>query len=305
MKVTVTGATGLIGRALVARLLERGDSVTVLSRSTDKARKALGDDVEAHAWDLMSEPAPSEALLGRDGVVHLAGEPVAQRWTKEHKQAIHDSRETGTRNLVAGLRATDPRPKVLVSASGIGYYGPRGDEQVDEETPAGTDFLAQVTLDWEREAQAADELGVRVVRMRTGIVLSDDGGALASMLPPFKAGVGGPIAGGKQYMPWIHIDDEVGLILAALDNDEWWGPVNGAAPNAVTNKVFSKTLGRVLRRPAFAPVPALAIKALYGEMAEVVTTGQNAIPALAYGHGFEFKYTELEPALRDVLGKPA
>jgi uncharacterized protein (TIGR01777 family) len=303
MKITVTGATGLIGRRVVARLLERGDAVTVLSRDLDKARQALGD-VETHEWNAEAEPAPSGALLGRDGVVHLGGEPVAQRWTTKSKQAISDSRELGTRNLVAGLRGTDPRPHVLVSASGVGYYGPHGDEPVDESTAAGDDFLAQVSVAWEREAQAAEELGVRVVRIRTGVVLAKDGGALAKMLPPFKAGVGGPVAGGKQYMPWIHLEDEVSLILAALDNDTWSGPFNAAAPEPVTNRELSKTLGKVLRRPAFAPVPSLAIKALYGEMAEVVTTGQRAVPAKALASGFEFAHTDLEAALRDVLGKP-
>jgi len=302
MKITVTGATGLIGRRVVARLLERGDAVTVLSRDLDKARQALGD-VETHVWNAESDPAPSGALLGRDGVVHLAGEPVAQRWTTKNKQAISDSRELGTRNLVAGLRGTDPRPGVLVSASAVGYYGPRGDEPVDESATAGDDFLAQVSVAWEREAQAAAELGLRVVNIRTGVILAEDGGALAKMLPPFKAGVGGPVAGGKQYIPWIHLDDEVSLILAALDNDDWSGPFNAAAPEPVTNRELSKTLGKVLRRPAFAPVPALAVKALYGEMAEVVTTGQRAVPAKALASGFEFQHTGLEAALRDVLGR--
>lgn len=301
MKVTVTGATGLIGTKLIEALRGRGDDVLVLSRSPEKATAALG--VPALAWDLLAGPPPAEALAGRDGVVHLAGEPVAQRWNAARKQAILESRETGTRNLVAGLRDADPRPGVLVASSAVGYYGKHGDERVAESTPAGEDFLADVCVRWEREADAAAALGVRVVTIRTGVVLDRDGGALKTMLPPFKAGVGGPVAGGGQYMPWIHVDDIVGLYLKALDDASWSGPYNGSAPEPVTNKEFSKALGKVLHRPAFAPVPAVALKVLYGEMAEIVTEGQRAVPERALAEGYAFKHRELEPALRDALGK--
>src|SRR5918994_6209999 len=208
MRVTITGGRGRIGTRLVAALRQRGDDVTVLSREPDRARSALG--VEAHAWRPESAPAPAEALAGRDAVLHLAGEDVAQRWSAEAKRRLLDSRELGTRNLVEGLRAADPRPAVLVSASAVGYYGPHGDEPLPEDTPPGEDFLARVCVAWEREAQAAEELGVRVVRVRTGVVLDKGGGALGRMLPFFKAGVGGPVAGGRQLMPWIHADDVLG-----------------------------------------------------------------------------------------------
>jgi uncharacterized protein (TIGR01777 family) len=302
MRIAVTGATGLIGRRLVARLLERGDDVTVLSRSAGRAREALGN-VEAVEWDPMAGPAPAEALAGRDGVVHLAGEPVAQRWSESAKRSIHESREVGTRNLIEGLRAADPRPRVLASASGIDYYGAHGDEEVTEDDPPADDFLAQVCVVWEGEAQRAEELGVRVVRLRTSVVLSRQGGALAKMLPPFKLGVGGPVAGGRQWMPWIHLDDVTGMYLAALDDERWSGPINAGTPTPVTNREFSKALGRALHRPAIAPVPELALRVLYGEMAEIVTSGRRAIPKRALELGYDYEHPDLDEALRSALAR--
>jgi uncharacterized protein len=300
MKVTLTGATGLIGSKLVRALRERGDTVTVLSRSPGKAQSALG--VDAVAWDPMAGPAPAEALAGRDAIVHLAGEPVAQRWSAKVKQAIRDSRETGTRNLVEGLRAVGADgPKTLVSSSAVGYYGKHGDEPVPESTPPGDDFLSGICVLWEQEAQRATELGVRVVEIRTGVVLDADGGALKTMLPPFKMGVGGPVAGGDQYLPWIHIDDLVGLYLKALDDPSWSGAYNASAPTPVTNKDFSKALGRALHRPAIAPVPGFALRLLYGEMAEIVTEGQRAVPERALAGGFTFRHADLDEALADTL----
>jgi uncharacterized protein (TIGR01777 family) len=303
MKVTLTGATGPIGRRLVAVLRRRDDDVTVLTRDPAKARDAL-EGVEAVGWDPMSGPAPAEALAGRDGVVHLAGESVAQRWNDETRARIHASRETGTRNLVAGLRALgeDQRPAVLVSSSAVGYYGKHGDEVVDESFGPGDDFLARVCVAWEREAQAAAELAVRVASIRTGVVLSPDGGALEKMLPFFKLGVGGPVAGGDQWMPWIHVDDVIGLYVAALDRDGWSGPVNGSAPEPVTNKEFSRRLGKALHRPAFAPVPAFAVRLLYGDMAEIVTEGQRAVPKRPLELGYAFRHPDLDEALRSALG---
>jgi len=311
MRITVTGATGLIGTRVVERLRARGDEVTVLSRAPDRARAVLSEDdassvpargpLSAAAWSPEDEAVPAAALAGRDGVVHLAGEPVAQRWSDEAKRRIRSSRELGTRNLVAGIEAADPRPGVLVSASGVGYYGARGDEPVTEADPPGDDFLAGVTEAWEAEAARAQALGVRVVLVRTGVALARDGGALAKMLPPFKLGAGGPVAGGRQYVPWIHVDDVAGVYLAALDDDRWSGPVNAAAPEPVTNRELSKALGRALHRPALAPVPALAVKALYGEMATIVTTGQRAIPARATELGHAFEHTDLDEALRSAL----
>ncbi|MDX6675195.1 MAG: uncharacterized protein QOH11_2613 [Solirubrobacteraceae bacterium] len=301
MNVAVTGATGLVGSRLVSRLLERGDEVTVLSRDPDRARSVLGE-VEVADWDPTGTAPPTGGLAGREGVVHLAGEPVAQRWSDMAKERIWTSREAGTRCLVAGLREAEPRPGVLVSASGMGYYGPRGDERLDESAEPGDDFLADVTKVWEAEAAAAEELGLRVVLVRTGVVLDRAGGALAKMLPPFRAGIGGPVAGGRQYLPWIHLDDLVGIYLAALDGGDWSGPINASAPEPVTNKEFSKALGRALHRPAFAPVPALALRVLYGEMAEIVTTGQRAIPKRATDLGYAFRHPDLDEALAAALG---
>jgi uncharacterized protein len=300
MRVAVSGATGLIGTRLVAALRERGDEVTVLSRSPERARARL--DAEAVAWDPLGGPAPVEALAGRDAVVHLAGEPVAQRWSTGAKERIRSSRERGTANLVTGLRAAREAPRTLVSASAVGWYGPRGDELVDEREPPGDDFLAQVCVAWEREAQAAAELGIRVAVVRTGVVLDASGGALAKMLPPFRAGIGGPVAGGRQWTPWIHVDDLVGIYLAALDGGaDWSGPLNGSAPAPATNAELSRALGRVLHRPAILPVPALALRALYGEMAQIVTTGQRAVPSRPLALGYAFHHAELEPALRAAL----
>jgi uncharacterized protein (TIGR01777 family) len=302
MNVTLTGATGLIGSKLVRALRDHGDTVTVLSRSPEKASARFG--VEAIAWNPLDGPAPVEALRGRDAVIHLAGEPVAQRWNDEVKHRILGSREVGTRNLVAGLAAAGAQgPKALVSASAVGYYGKHGDELVPESTPAGDDFLARVCVAWEREADAAAEgpAHPRVVKIRTGVVLDANGGALKTMLPPFKLGVGGPVAGGNQYLPWIHVDDLVSLYLHAATDASWSGAYNGAAPEPVTNKTFSKALGRALHRPAVAPVPAFAIRLLYGDMAEIVTEGQRAVPEHALADGFTYKYAGLDEALADAL----
>jgi uncharacterized protein (TIGR01777 family) len=303
MKVTITGATGRVGAALVAGLRARGDEVTVLSRSGQRALDRLPAGVEAVAWgDPKAGPAPVEALIGRDAVVHLAGEDVGRRWTEEVKREIRASRELGTRNLVEGLAAAQPRPGLLISASAAGYYGPRGDERVDEAQGPGYDFLAQVCVAWEREARRAQDHGVRVVTVRTGIVLDKAGGALAQMLTPFRLGVGGPIAGGDQYMPWIHLEDIVGIYLAALDSTTFSGAINASAPEPVTNGAFSKALGKAIHRPALVPVPGFAIKALYGEMAQLVTEGVRMVPGRAPELGYAFVHPDLDEALRDTLG---
>jgi uncharacterized protein (TIGR01777 family) len=302
MRVTLTGASGLIGSKLVRALTARGDDVTVLSRDPGRAGQALG--VRAEGWQPLDEPAPAAALAGRDAVVHLAGENVAQRWSASAKEAIRASREIGTRNLVAGLgaAAAPERPGALVSSSAVGLNGPHGDEIVDESTPAGDDFLAGVCVAWEREAERATELGMRVVRVRTGVVLDRRGGALAKMLLPFRLGVGGPVAGGRQYMPWIHADDVVGMYLAAIDDAGWSGPVNACAPEPVTNAEFSRALGRALHRPAVLPIPGAALHVLYGDMAEIVTEGQRAVPRRALEHGYRFAHPELDEALAAALG---
>jgi uncharacterized protein len=304
VKLTVTGATGNIGRALVKELAARGDEVTALSRNARRAAETLG--IEALSWERpKADPPPAGALRGRDGVVNLLGEPLAQRWTDGAKREIRDSRILGTRNLVSALAELPDgeRPRVLVSQSGIDWYGARGDEPVDESEPAASGFLAQLTVDWEAEARRAEDLGVRVVTTRTGVFLSRTGGALEKMLPPFRLGVGGPAAGGRQYVSWVHLDDVVGALAFCLRTEEARGPVNVTAPEPVTNRAFSKALGRVLRRPAVAPVPALALKVLYGEMAVVVTTGRRAVPRRLHELGYEFRRPDLEDALREATGR--
>jgi uncharacterized protein (TIGR01777 family) len=291
MRVTVTGATGTIGRALTGALSSRGDEVTELSRSSN--------------WPEPQRASPPlDTLSARDAVVHLLGEQIAQRWTDDAKREIRDSRILSTRNIVAALGELPEgeRPSVLVSQSGAGFYGHRGDERLDESAPGGDDFLARLSADWEAEARRADELGVRVVLNRTGMVLSPSGGALEKMMPFFKLGIGGAVAGGKQYVPWVHLDDVVGAVLFELDTDAASGPVNVTAPEPATNRELSKALGRALHRPAVAPVPALAVKALYGEMADIVTTGQRAVPARLTELGYAFRRPELEDALRDATG---
>jgi uncharacterized protein (TIGR01777 family) len=286
-RITITGGTGRIGSLLVDELRGRGDEVTVLSRSAGDVR-----------WDPMGGPAPAEALEGRDAVVHLAGEDLAQRWNDESLKRIRDSREIGTRNLVAGIEQADPRPRALISASAVGYYGPRPDP-IDEDAPAGDDLLAEICKGWEREAERAPVQ--RVVRVRAGVVLDRHGGALQKMLLPFRLGVGGPVAGGRQPMPWIHLDDVVGIYLAAIDDERWSGPVNATGPQPVSNREFSKALGRALHRPAVVPVPAFALKLLYGGMAKLVLEGQNALPRRATELGYRFRHPQLDEALRSAL----
>ncbi|MBE2316315.1 TIGR01777 family protein [Solirubrobacter sp. CPCC 204708] len=278
MRVTITGASGLIGSKLAEALKQRGDEVIPVSLRT---------------------PGPIE--LG-DVVVHLAGENVAQRWTDEARQRIEQSRVEGTRRVVTAINEAGPKPRALISSSAVGYYGKHGDERLDESQPPGDDFLAKVCVAWEHEAQQAD---TRVVRVRTGVVLDQSAGALAKMITPFKLGVGGPVASGKQYMPWIHLDDVVGIYLAAIDDERWTGPVNATAPEPVTNKEFSRALGRALHRPAIAPIPAFAIRTLYGDMAEIVTEGQRAVPRRTLELGYRFRYTDLDEALKKATSASA
>jgi uncharacterized protein len=301
--VTLTGATGLIGRRLVGELRAAGWQVSVLSRDPDRVRSRLGAEVEAFRWDPLAEAAPAAALSGRDAVVNLAGENVSQRWTDQAKRAIRESRVTGTGNLIAGLREAEPRPGVLVSSSATGYYGPRGSEPIDEEAPPGGDFLAEVCVAWEAAAERAGELGMRVARIRTGVVLDGDGGALEKMLPPFRLGVGGPIAGGRQYLPWIHAEDVVGIITSALSDERWEGAANATAPVPVSNRDFSRALGRALHRPALLPVPGLALRALYGEMSQIITGGARVVPAKPLMLGYRYRHGELDEALHSALSR--
>jgi uncharacterized protein (TIGR01777 family) len=335
MRVTVTGATGLIGARLVSELRVDGAEVTVLSRDPRRARSRLQRPPAAPAapsapatdgsgpsvpggsaaapqigalqtlrWDPLGEPAPILALEGRDAVINLAGENVAQRWSESAKRAIRESRVLGTRHLVEGLQAlggAGPRPAVLVSSSAIGYYGPHGEEPLDEEAPPGSDYLAQVCVAWEAQARTAQELGVRAVQVRTGVVLDRGGGALAKMLPAFRVGLGGPVAGGRQYVSWIHPRDLVGIMRAALTDERWSGAVNATAPEPVTNRELAGALGRALHRPALLPVPGLALRALYGEMAQIVTAGARVLPAKPLMLGYHFHHPRVDGALAAAL----
>jgi len=253
-------------------------------------------------WDSATEPAPLEALRGVEAVFNLAGEPVAEgRWTDDKKRHIRDSRVLGTRNLVAGLRTLDHKPAVLVSASAVGYYGDRGDEELGESCQTGRGFLAEVCAEWEREALAAESLGIRVVCVRIGIVLAPGGGALARILTSFKMGAGGRLGSGKQWMPWIHVDDVVGLLLHASRTTAVRGAMNAVSPNPVTNAEFAKALGHAVHRPAFLPVPKTALRIAFGEKSEILIASQRVLPRVAERTGYAFKHTQLEVALAAVI----
>jgi uncharacterized protein len=301
MRVLVTGATGLIGSAVCDALLGRGDEVVGLTRNPEKARPK-NPTVTWHAWEPSTERPPAEAVAGVDGVVNLIGEEINQRLTEEAKRRILESRVTSTRNLLQGIEAAGGRPRVFIGQSAIGYYGDRGAAIVDEETPPGTGFAAEVPIEWEAAEREAEKLAERVVILRTGLVLTKRGGLVKQLLLPFKLGLGGPIAGGEQFMSWIHLDDEVGLILWALDNDRVSGVVNATAPEPVTNREFSKALGRALHRPAVVPVPKLAVTVMRGpELAETVAGGARVLPRRALDLGYRFQHPELDEALESAL----
>ena len=303
MKALVTGATGFVG----PRLLRLLDSPVVVSRSPERARRTIGNLAgPIFRWDPLREPLPAEALEGVDVVYHLAGESVAEgRWTAAQKARIRDSRVIGTRNLVQGIKQVERKPRVLVSASAVGYYGNRGDEELTESAPPADDFLADVCVAWEREAMAAERHGVRTVAARTGIVLGAGGGALAKMLTPFKLGAGGPLGNGKQWMPWVHVADLARLYVHAADTASISGPMNAVAPNPVRNSEFTKALGRQLHRPAFMPAPYIGLRLLFGEFAQVLFASQRVIPKVALDTGFIFQYPDIASALREILAPAA
>jgi uncharacterized protein (TIGR01777 family) len=278
MNISISGASGFIGRHLMKSLAQAGHSLRALSR---------------HA-------PPAESLREADAIIHLAGEPVAQRWTADAKRRILDSRVVGTRNLVEALAALPRRPEALICASAIGYYGSRGDELLTESSAPGSGFLPEVCVAWEREAQAAEEFGIRVVRVRTGVVLDANGGALVRMLPPFRMGVGGRLGSGRQWMSWIHLEDLAALFQFAVES-QVRGPLNAVAPNPVTNSDFTRELAHALRRPAVFPVPEFALKMLFGEMADVLLASQRVAPAAAEAAGFRFRFPQLAPALESLL----
>lgn len=302
MKVLVTGASGLIGSALCDALLERGDDVVGLSRDPERARSRR-PGIVWHRWEPTLERPPASAFAGVDGVVHLLGEPIDQRWTDEAKERIIETRRTGTRNLVAAIAGLEAKPAVLVSQSAIGFYGDRGDAVLDESAPPGGEsFDSKVVQAWEEAAREVKASGVRLAIIRTGQVLDASGGMLGQMLTPFKLGVGGPLAGGSQYLSWIHIEDEVGILVWALDDEAVSGVVNATAPNPATNKEFSKALGRALGRPAVMPVPGLVLDLKFGsEFGKVLRGGQRVVPKRAQELGYEFKHPTLDEALEDLV----
>jgi uncharacterized protein (TIGR01777 family) len=299
MKALITGATGLIGRELLCHLPD----AILLSRDPAQAQRRLGH-TRVVGWEPEAGPVSAEALHGVEAVFHLAGDPVAEgRWTEEKKRRIRDSRVLGTRNLVSGLAAMKRKPAVLVSASAVGYYGDRGDEELVESAPAGAGFLPEVCEAWEREALAAEALGVRVVCMRIGIVLARGGGALARMWTPFKLGAGAQLGAGRQWMPWIHVDDIVGLMHFASHIPEVRGPMNAVAPGPVTNAEFTRALGHALRRPALLRAPEAALRIAFGEMSRIMLASQRVLPAVALRSGYRFKYPALGHALDAIVGK--
>jgi uncharacterized protein (TIGR01777 family) len=301
VRVLVTGASGMIGAALCDALLARGDTVVGLSREPQRARRT-NPSVLWHQWEPTLERPPAEAFEGVQGVVNLLGERINQRWTEDAKRRIMESRRTATRNLVGAIAGLERKPNVLVSQSAIGFYGDRGDALVDESTESGEGFDAEVAREWEAAAREVEPSGVRLVILRSGHVLDANDGLLAELLTPFRLGVGGPIAGGGQYMSWIHIDDEVGILVWALDEEDVSGVVNATAPNPVTNRELSQALGRALNRPARVPVPGLALDLKFGrEFGEVLRGGQRVMPRRALDLGYEFRHTEIGEALQSLV----
>jgi len=296
MKIVMTGASGLIGRRLMKTLAADGHTLHVLSRH---AGTNLPPGVAISAWNPLKNEPPSEALDGAGAVIHLAGEPVAQRWNDDVKRKIRESRVASTENLVRAMSKMNAAPKTLICASAIGYYGDRGEEVLTEASAAGTGFLPEVCVAWEKAALDAEKFGTRVVRVRIGIVLDARGGALAKMLPPFKMGVGGRVGSGKQWMSWIHIEDLVGLFRFAVAQ-QIRGAINGVAPNPVTNAEFTRALGAAVKRPAIFPVPGLALKVVFGEMADVLTGSQRVLPKAV--EAYPFRFPQLDAALVELLG---
>jgi len=301
MRVLITGATGFIGRALVPILLGEGHRLIALVRSEERARSLLGAEVETVAPS-SGVKSLREALERSDAVVNLAGESImGGRWTEARRRVLVESRVQLTKQLVSAIAEARPRPKTLISGSAVGYYGDRGSEVLHESSPGSNDFLARLCQDWEAAAQLAEGSGLRVMTLRTGVVLGRDGGAMAQMLPPFRFGVGGPVGSGRQYMPWIHLHDLVRVIATALTDDRYEGTVNGVAPEQATNREFASALGRALHRPAVLPVPALALKVIFGEAAGVLLGSQRVEPRRLRELGFTYQFPTLDQAVADIV----
>lgn len=298
MKALITGASGLIGKAVGAALEEKGWDLLLASRSEPKDERHIRWTVEE---GFQEEDLPRLERL--DALIHLAGENVAGlRWSEEKKKAIRDSRVLGTRSVIEAFSRLKEKPKVFVAASAIGFYGDRGDEEMTEASPAGDNFLAGISKEWEAESRRAEDLGIRTVLLRTGIVLSKEGGALATMLLPFKLGVGGVVGSGKQWMSWVSLDDVVAVVVYALDNEHLRGAINIVAPHPVTNEEFTKTLGEVLYRPTILPLPGFAVNMIFGEMGEaLLLDSTRVIPKRLEEAGFEFSYPDLKAALEHAL----
>jgi uncharacterized protein (TIGR01777 family) len=301
VKVLVTGASGQIGGQLSDALFARGDEVVGLTRDPARARSA-NPRVDWHRWEPTLERPPAEAFEGVEGVVNLAGESIAQRWNEERKRRIMDSRRTATHNLVQAIEGLERKPRVLVSQSAVGFYGDRGEEALDEASAPGEGFDAEVAQEWEKAARPVEAAGVRLAIVRTGQVLDPGAGFLGEQLAPFKLGVGGPLAGGKQYVSWIHREDEIALLLWALDDDSVSGVVNGTAPEPVPNREFAKALGRALGRPAALPIPGVVLDLKFGpEFGKVARGGQRVLPNRTQELGFEFRHPRIDEALEDLL----
>lgn len=300
MKVVVTGATGFVGQVLVRQLLDAGHEVVVLTRNIAKAALSLGSKCKYYQWTDMEALPPVEAFEGADGVINLMGETISKRWDEQQKKKIVSSRINGTRRLVEAIEKTTKKPKVFVSTSAVGIYGSRGSEELNESSNLADDFLAKVCKDWENEANKVRNQGLRVAIIRVGVVLGRGGGALEKMLPIFKLGGGGPVGSGKQYMSWIHIEDLASMYIEALKNENIKGVLNGTAPYPATNAEFSKMLGKVLRRPAFLPAPAFAMKIAFGEMSQILLEGQKVLPVKFKEHNFRYRYPTLEMALKET-----
>ncbi len=303
MKIVLAGGSGFLGRALLKELIQSGHTVTLLSRNPESTRRRIHDTVRVERWDTVTVGDWIQNVDGCDAVVNLAGESIAsKRWTSRQKTNILDSRLHATSTLVSAIRQSKKKPAVFLSASAVGYYGNREEGEITEDSHAGTDFLAKVCDQWERAAKEAERFGVRTVLMRTGIVLDTHGGALPKLLFPFKFFVGGPLGSGGQWFPWIHLEDEVGAFVFALDQKNLDGPVNLAAPESVTMKQFCDALGRVLRRPSWAPVPAFILRAALGEMADALLLGgQKQVPKKLLEYGYAFRHPTLAGALADLL----